>query len=306
MLASTLSAIGGISAFGAFLLRQRVSRNWISKSSICYQQFTKEQTVVVTGGNTGIGFEAAKDIASCGGKVILACRDGNTGDHAALQIRESTGNMDVECLQLDLASLDSVKAFASNLKTRNEKIHALICNAGVWVPDGGHKTRDGFEIHFGVNHLAHFALIQLLIPQMENSGMDSRIIIVSSGLAKSGQIDLQKRDFVYEARAPKPGEKASHAPNAYCDSKLMNMLTSRELAVKLQGSNITAFAVSPGFCQSKLGRNVHMPIHKKILVLPLMRLFQRSPAQGAQNIMFALMEDKSKLENGGMYHTFII
>ena len=96
----------------------------------------------------------------------------------------------------------------------------------------------------------------------------------------------------------------------YCDSKLMNMLTCRELAVRLsQGSNnITTYAVSPGFCQSQLGRNVNsqMPIYKKMLMIPLMRFFQRSSAQGAQNIMFAVMEDRTKLESGSMYQDGVI
>ena len=273
-----LSTIGGVAALltgGGYLLRRRISRNWISKSAICAQQFTKDQTTIVTGGNTGLGYEAAKDFANCGGKIILACRDGDAGERAAVKIRQSTGNEDVDCMILDLASLDSVRKFATEIKTRNEKIYALICNAGVWQPESGHKTKDGFEIHFGVNHLGHFALIQSLIPQMKESGMDSRIIIVSSSLAKSGKMDMQKRDFIYDGRALAADDKRGFAPLGYCDSKLMNMLTARELAVRLQRSNITTYAVCPGFCSSQLGRNVNMPIYQKVLMLPLMRLMQR-------------------------------
>ncbi|KAL7525215.1 hypothetical protein ACHAXR_001919 [Thalassiosira sp. AJA248-18] len=306
-----LSSIGGITALlttGGFLLRRKISRKWITRSSICVQQFTKEQTIIITGGNTGLGYEAAKDLASCGGKVILACRNNEAAERAALQIRECTGNEEVNSMKLDLSSLDSVRAFATELKARNEKVYALICNAGVWVPDSDHKnkTQDGYEIHFGINHLGHFALIQSLIPQMEQKGVGSRIIIVSSALAKSGKIDLQKRDFVYEGRNPEPNEKKSFAPTGYCDSKLMNMLTCRELAEKLHQTNTSTYAVSPGFCHSKLGRNVQMPIYKKMILSPLMRLFQRSSAQGAQNIMFAVMEDKSKLKSGAMYQDGVI
>lgn len=252
-----------------------------------------------------MGYEAAKYFAHCGGNVILACRNGDAGERAALEIRESTGNQDVKFLKLDLASLDSVRSFAADFKARNENIHALICNAGVWVPDNDDdqktKTSDGFEIHFKVNHLGHFALIQSLIPQMEQSGMDSRIVMVGSSLCKSGKIDLQKRDFIYDGRVLGSNEKKSFAPTGYCDSKLMNMLTCRELAVKLRGSNITTYAVSPGFCSSQLGRNVQMPGYKKMLMTPLMRMFQRSSQQGALNLIFAVTEDKTKLESGTMY-----
>jgi len=249
-----------------------------------------------------LGYEAAKYLARGGGKIILACRNGDAGERAALEIRESTGNKDVNFLKLDLASLSSVRSFATDFKTRNEKVHALVCNAGVWVPDDQKtKTNDGYEIHFGVNHLGHFALIQSLIPHMEQSGMDSRIVIVSSSLSKSGKIDLQKRDFIYDGRVPEADAKKSFAPTGYCDSKLLNMMTCRELAVKLRGSNITTYAVSPGFCSSQLGRNVQMPVYKKMLVAPLMRLFQRSSKKGALNIVFAVTEDKTKLESGTMY-----
>lgn len=109
------------------------------------------------------------------------------------------------------------------------------------------------------NHLGHFALIQELIPHLEVCTDDSRIIIVSSSLCKSGKIDLNKRDFIYNQRVIEPGEKKpSFAPTGYCDSKLMNMLTCHEL----DGSNIITYAVSPGFCSSELGRNVQTPIYK--------------------------------------------
>ena len=300
-MASTAIAVGSALTAGGYLLRRRISKNWIIPSSIPPKKFTKDQTIVITGGNTGLGYEVAKYLSSYGAKVILACRNLETGQNAALQIRECTSNNDVECMKLDLSSLESVRTFATELKTRNENIYALICNAGVWQPDVDDKTNDGFEIHFGVNHLGHFALIQELLPHMKVCTDDCRIIIVSSSLCKSGKIDLDKRDFIYNQRVIEPGEKKSFAPTGYCDSKLMNMLTCRELSWKLDGSNITTYAVSPAFCSSQLGRNVQMPIYKKALMTPLMRLFQRSSQQGALNIIYTVTEDKDKLESGAMY-----
>ena len=251
--------------------------------------------------------EAAKILSSFGAKIILACRNTDSGENAAVKIREHTSNSTsiVECRKLDLASLQSVQSFAQDIKEREENIYALICNAGVWIPDDdtnqhNKTTEDGYEAHFGINHLGHFALIQSLIPQMEQS--DSRIVIVSSSLCKSGKIDIQKPDFIHKQRV---SEKKSFAPTGYCDSKLMNMLTCRELAKRLP-SNILSIAVSPGFCASQLGRNVHVPIYKKMLMMPIMRLFQRSTQQGALNIVFATTEDENKLESGAMYQDGIV
>ena len=245
--------------------------------------------------------EAAKILSSFGAKIILACRNTDSGEEAAVKIREHTSNASiVECRKLDLASLQSVQSFAQEIKDRDEKIYALICNAGVWIPDDdtnqqNKTTKDGYEAHFGINHLGHFSLIQSLLPQMEQS--DSRIVIVSSSLCKSGKIDIQKPDFIHKQRV---SEKKSFAPTGYCDSKLMNMLTCRELAKRLP-SNILSIAVSPGFCVSQLGRNVHVPIYKKLFLVPIMRLFQRSTQQGALNIVFATTEDENNIESGVMY-----
>lgn len=306
-----LSTVGGIAALvagGGILLRRRVSRDWISRSSVVRDdrpRLARDRTIIITGGNAGLGYAAALDLASLGGRIVLACRDVDAGERAASRIRESTGNDSVDCARLDLSSLDSVWSFADEMTARGEEVFALVCNAGVWVPDGdgGSRTRteDGYEVHFGVNHLGHFALIRSLLPRMERSGIDGRIIIVSSSLCKAGKIDLIGRDFIYDGRVPDEGAKKSFAPAGYCDSKLMNMLTCRELAVRLRGSNISTYAVSPGFCRSQLGRNVRMPLYKKALVAPIMRILQRSAQQGALNIVHAVVEEKGALASGVMY-----
>lgn len=305
---STVAVGGAVFAGGGLLLRQRISRNWITRSSLPDRRLTKDQgMIIITGGNAGLGFAAAKYLAEIGGKVLLACRDVDAGERAASTIRKATGNDDVGCAKLDLSSLESVRSFAAEILMKNERIHTLVCNAGVWVPVGeGNqqaKTQDGYEIHFGVNHLGHFALIQSLVPYMAKSGIDGRIVIVSSALCKAGRIDLKKRDFIYEGREKTLEEKKgrSFAPAAYCDSKLINMLTCRELAVRLKGTNVSTYAVSPGFCRSQLGRNVKWPLFKKVLAIPIMRLIQRSPEQGALNIVHSVLGDKEVMSSGAMY-----
>lgn len=272
-----------------------------------------------------MGFETAKDLAGRigNGKIILACRNYENGESAASMIRESSGNLNVECMRLDLASSDSIRQFASDLTKRNEDseeqldISALICNAGVWVPmEQKRKTEEGYEIHFGVNHLGHFSLVQSLLPIMKKSKLeDRRIVFVSSSLLKSGKLDMQKRDFIHDGRSDedvvetnetKKKKRKSFAPTGYCDSKLMNALTCRQLALELQNQNqqeqqtsntITTYAVCPGFCKSHLGRSVATPL----FVRGIMRLFQRTSAQGAQNIVLVTMEDREKLVSGALY-----
>lgn len=304
----TTVAVGGVVLAGvSILIRRRISKNWITRSALSIKRLTKEQgTIIITGGNIGLGYAAAQTLAELGGKIILACRDFDAGERAASTIRKATGNADVQCALLDLSSLESVRTFASALTLKNERIFALVCNAGVWIPSDGKqqqtKTHDGYEMHFGVNHLGHFALIQSLVPQMvQSDSMDARIVIVSSSLCKSGKIDLAKRDFIYNAREKTVDEKQSFAPTAYCDSKLINLLTCRELAQRVKGTNVTTYAVSPGFCRSQLGRNVKIPFFQKMLAVPIMRLVQRTPEQGALNIVHAVVGDKDAMESGAMY-----
>jgi len=280
--------------------------------------------IVITGGNTGLGYQTALDLASRGGNIILACRNVQAGEVAARNIARDTGNEYVSCRELDLASLSSVREFASklenefvkskaikddrkdvsddNTEAKGKGLYALICNAGVWMPmDKRAKTSNGYEIHFGVNHLGHFLLIQEMIPLLRSSDMASRVVIVSSSLLKSGQIDMKSKDFVKDGREIPAVKKKGFAPTGYCDSKLMNMLTCRQLALHLRDTNVTTYSVSPGFCRSELGRNVEMPIFKKMLMLPIMRMVQRTSVQGAQNIIFATILDENYMVNGAMY-----
>eukprot|EP00956_Cyclotella_meneghiniana_P026221 scaffold56180_cov77-Cyclotella_meneghiniana.AAC.2 len=297
-----LAIFGGTSAFfatGIYLFRRRISKNWLTAASITHPVDLTKKRVLITGGNTGLGYQAALDLASRGAHIVLGCRDIRSAESAANKIRAATNNDDVSCMQLDLSSLTSVREFANNVKMRYDSVYALICNAGVWVPMNQKcKTVDGYEIHFGVNHLGHFLLIQELLPLLKSSGMDSRIVMVSSGLSKSGKIDMVTKEFVKEGR---PQSENGFAPSGYCDSKLMNALTVHRLAKELEGSNVAAYSVCPGFCKSDLGRYVEMPSYKRVIGGSMMRLFQRSSVQGAQNIVFATVQDKSELVNGGFY-----
>src|SRR5918993_1286355 len=143
---------------------------------------TGAKTVVVTGGNAGLGYECAKGIAAAGPewRVVLAVPSHEKGERAARAIAEETGNPNVEAMGLDLASLASVRSFARELARRNDllPLRALVCNAGLQVVSGTTYTEDGFEESFGVNHLAHLLLVNLVLWQLE---APARIVFVSSG-----------------------------------------------------------------------------------------------------------------------------
>ena len=136
------------------------------------------KTVIITGSNTGIGKETALDLAKRGARVILACRDTQKANQAANEIRKKSGNGNVLVEQLDLASLESVRNFSAKINRQEERIDILINNAGIMACPKW-KTKDGFEMQFGVNHIGHFLLTNLLLDKIKSSG-PSRIVNVSS------------------------------------------------------------------------------------------------------------------------------
>ncbi|XP_075374425.1 flotillin-2 isoform X1 [Mycteria americana] len=194
------------------------------------------RTAIVTGGSGGIGAATALELARCGARVVLAARSVPRGEAAARRIRTETGNAEVRFMQLDLASLRSVRAFASAFLRQEPHLHLLINNAGV---SAGGTTEDGFSLSFQVNHLGHFLLTQLLLERLQSCA-PSRVVIVASRAHCAGRLhpDALGR--------PPPGPLSTFQD--YCDSKLANVLHARELATRLQGTQVTCYAVHPGGC----------------------------------------------------------
>ncbi|XP_038607608.1 retinol dehydrogenase 13 isoform X2 [Tachyglossus aculeatus] len=214
---------------GAVLLKDNVTGGTCpSKATI------KGKTVVVTGANTGIGKETALELAKRGGRIIMACRDMGKCEAAAKEIRGETLSHSVYARYLDLASLKSVREFAERINQEEERVDILINNAAVmrcpyW------KTEDGFEMQFGVNHLGHFLLTNLLLEKMKASE-SARIINVSSLAHVAGTVDFD--DLNWE-------KKKFNTKAAYCQSKLANVLFSRELARRLEGPLFWLLVKSP-------------------------------------------------------------
>lgn len=192
------------------------------------------RVAVITGANSGIGKETAIDLARRGGKVYIACRDVRRGEDALREIKEKSGSDDVHFLQLDLASLESVRTFARKFRELESRLHILINNAGIMACPKGF-TKDGIEMQLATNHLGHFLLTNLLLDLLK-AGAPSRVVIVSSVLHRIGYI---KKDDLNS-------EKSYRKWLVYGQSKLANILFTRELSKRLEGTGVTANCLHPG------------------------------------------------------------
>lgn len=221
---------------------------------------------IVTGGNSGIGFETVRGLARAGQRVILAGRDRVACERAAAELARGAGDpARVEAWDLDLASLASVRAFAARARAELPRVDVLVCNAGVW-PRERRVTADGFELALGVNHLGHFLLVRELEPLLRASA-PARVVVVSSGLHARGRMAW---DDLQLARGRYSGT------DAYAQSKLANLLFTFALARRLAGSGVTANALHPGVVKTNLGRE--LPGLLMTMAGPLLR----TPARGAE------------------------
>ncbi|MEW2462915.1 oxidoreductase [Streptomyces sp. DT199] len=228
------------------------------------------RTVVVTGANSGIGLTATHALARAGAHVVLAVRDTERGRAAAATVPGST-----EVRRLDLADLASVRAFADAWK---EPLHLLVNNAGVMMLPR-QRTKDGFEMQFGTNHLGHFALTNLLLPHITG-----RVVTVSSGAHRWGgaRIGFDDLDMA-----------ANYTPQrAYAQSKLANLLFTLELQRRLteSGSPVRALAAHPGYAATNLQSHAANPVLRALMGLGN-RFFAQDDRAGALPTLYAATED---------------
>jgi len=202
----------------------------------------QKKNVIVTGANSGIGFEACRKFAEKNAHVVMACRSLEKGKEAKQKIEKENDSADLEVRKLDLADLSSVREFAEEFKTNNDKLDILCNNAGIMaIPR--QETEDGFEKQFGVNHLGHFALTAELIPALIESE-EGRIVTQSSGLHEKGSINFD--DLMMEKEYDKW--------DAYANSKLANVLFAYELQRKLEkyDLDIKSVVCHPGYASTNL------------------------------------------------------
>jgi NAD(P)-dependent dehydrogenase (short-subunit alcohol dehydrogenase family) len=226
------------------------------------------RVALITGANTGIGFEAARALADAGATVVLGCRSRDKAAAAVERIRSSVAEADVRIVELDLADLASVRAAADDVNDRFGRLDLLINNAGVMaLPQ--RTTVDGFEMQFGTNHLGHFALTGLLLDRL-NTTPGARVVSVSSQAHRIGRIDF---DDLGAARG-------YHRWLRYGQSKVANLLFTYELQRRLAGSGTSTIAVAchPGGSNTELGRDAGRLM---ALFQPFAHRVMQPPAMGA-------------------------
>jgi retinol dehydrogenase-14 len=237
---------------------------------------------IVTGATSGIGLETARGLARGGWDLVLACRDPQKSAEARTSIAAEVPGVHVECLQLDLESLDSIRSFARDLAVQHDAIDLLVNNAGVFC-DTRRQTAEGFEMTIGVNFLGTFLLTRLVLPLLLRrggaGGRPARIVNVASAAAAHGR--------------PRGGDgiftRGPHGFRGYAASKLALVLFTIDLAEELSGSGVTVNAVHPGEVATGIWQGESLLMK---LVAPFMRHFLRSPADGARAVLRAAMAEE--------------
>lgn len=258
-----------------------------------FQKDLSGQVYIVTGANSGSGFATTKQLAEQGAQVVGACRRVTAGKEAFAELKNVKGS--IEVMELDLASLASVRRFAEAFLAKYDRLDGLVNNAGVMhTPEG--RTEDGFETQFGVNYLGHFLLTELLLDTLKASA-PSRIINVSSVAHAGmrgiyGEIDFDDLHF---------DKKDYHPGQAYANSKFANVLHALDLSRRLEGTGVSAFSVHPGWIRSNLAQGV-VKFVQNVLLRPFSRMLgTMSWFEGAQTSLHCLLDDDAPNHSGAYY-----
>lgn len=239
----------------------------------------KGKVCMVTGSNSGIGKETARALASMRATLVMAVRSQERGEAARRDIVGTVHNDSVAVMICDLSSMSSIRQFAKEFRQRFDRLDVLVNNAGAVFNDRK-VTADGFERTLAVDYLGPFLLTQELLPLLKASA-PSRIINLSSGLAKSGVIDLEDLQ----------SEKKYNGMKAYNNAKLMVLLWTYKQARELEGTGVTVNAAMPGFVATNLGRSSGM---RNTILFGMMQPFQSSPRKGAETSIYLASSDKVK------------
>ena len=242
------------------------------------------KTFVITGANTGIGKITARELARRGAHVILACRSLDKTQPVIDEIKTESGNDKIEFVALDLADLASVRRCAEDLLARKIPIHGLINNAGLAGSRG--TTKDGFELTFGTNHLGHYLFTRMLLDRIKQSG-PARIVNVASAS------HYQAKGINWDALRAKT--KSPTGLPEYAVSKLANVLFTKELARRLEGSKVTTYSLHPGVVATDVWRRVPRPFRW------VMKKFMVTPEEGAQTSIRCATAPELASETGRYY-----
>ncbi|XP_014785262.1 retinol dehydrogenase 11 [Octopus bimaculoides] len=243
------------------------------------------KTVIVTGGNTGLGYITARELASRNARVILACRNAEKAETAVEKIISETGKKNIVSKKLDVSSLKSVREFAEQFLKEESRLDILINNAGI-ITNDSKLTEDGLQVTYATNHFGPFLLTNLLLERLKAS-TPSRVVTLSSYGHHFGKIHFEnfKIPMLFEGS------------ETYGSTKLANVLFTFELAKRVKEEGVTAYSVHPGLCKSNLFDSFH-PILQWILLN--LNPFTKSIEEGAQTTIYCAIE-KGIEEHSGKY-----
>lgn len=249
-----------------------------------------EKVVLITGGNSGVGRETAVGLAARGATTVLACRDSGRAEEAAADIRERAQNSDVATVRADLRDLKSVDSCASEVLGRFSRVDILVNNAGGYW-DVPHRTAQGFEQHFGVNYLSHYFLTRRLL-NAQGALAPNRIVNVTSvGHRAVKGIDWDDLQLT----------RGWTVARAYGQSKLAQILFTRELARRFGGAGVVAHAAHPGSVRSNFGADGDTHGMNRFVVHAITQLFGVSPASAARTSIHLASSEQAGLTNGGYW-----
>ncbi|TFE00763.1 SDR family oxidoreductase [Jeotgalibacillus sp. R-1-5s-1] len=246
------------------------------------------KVALVTGANSGMGLATTVELVKKGYHVVMMCRNTRRGKVAWISAKEKTRSEELTLMYGDLGSLESIREFAAEFKKKFSRLDVLVNNAGV-VAVKRQLTDDGFESHLGVNHLGHFLLTNLLLDELKAADQ-GRVVTVSSGAHKWGRIDFDDPHF----------EKGYSVAKAYGRSKLANILFTKALAKRLEGTNVTANAVHPGAVSTNLGVNRKTEFGRG--VHKVLKPFFQSAEEGAETTVYLASSPEVEYVTGKYFY----
>ncbi len=245
-----------------------------------------EKICLVTGANSGIGKVTAKALATGGATVIMVCRSLDKGEAARAEIIRETRNENVDLMIVDFSELSQIRKLAAVVKAKYPRLNILVNNAGAYN-DNLTLTADGYETTFAVNHLAYFLLTVELLDLLKSSA-PARIVNVASEASRGGRINFDDLNM----------ENGYNGWRAYAQSKLANILFTRELARRLQGTGVTANCMHPGTVRTNIFANVKGLPGK---IVRLFTIFMRTPEKGADTIIWLASSPEVEGVSGGYF-----
>ena len=240
---------------------------------------------IVTGANSGMGMATVEALSDKGATVIMLCRSEKRGQEAFARLTKEK-NRKLELMICDLGDFDSIRGFARSVKEKYPQVDILVNNAG-FISLDRQETKEGIERQFGINHLGHFLLTMLLVDQMRAG---SRIIVVASGAHKVGKIHFDDINLCHGYNVVK----------AYSQSKLANVLFTRELAVRLKDRGITVNCCHPGAVATNMGVDRETGFGKTIT--GLLKPFFLTPAEGAATAIYLAADEEVRHISGGYFY----